>query len=253
MAVSRSHTHTLYPSSTRSATNPTSVHPSTHGNNVPFYEWTPEGYCEGHDECARGPNGNQYCSFLLAGHILRFDQERARDAACEHLFLALPWGNGVQEFMEISAIPENPHTRPPTYSLLGILILVRLLYRGINVLRTHSSKHAPVDLVSNGSSGSEAVYSVDNNPHIDARPISSLLNTVEADSATTFSAEEDKLTVIDMKAIPQEIRAGRTCTLCLEERTASCATECGHLFCWTCIYGWGREKVSAFKYQLLGL
>lgn len=142
----------------------------------------------------------------------------------------------------ISAIPEDPHTRPPTYSLLGVLILVRLLYRGINVLRTRSSNHAPVDLASNSSGGAEAVYSVDDNPHIDARPISSLLNTVEADSAITFSAEEDKLTVMDMKAIPQEIRAGRTCTLCLEERTASCATECGHLFCWTCIYGWGREK-----------
>lgn len=32
------------------------------------------------------------------------------------------------------------------------------------------------------------------------------------------------------------------CILCLEERHDTCATVCGHLFCWTCIMNWLDQK-----------
>ena len=71
-----------------------------------------------------------------------------------------------------------------------------------------------------------------------------MLDTANQDDAPPLPAEADERTILDVARIPPAVRAGRTCTLCLEERTASCATDCGHLFCWNCIVGWGREKVS---------
>lgn len=36
--------------------------------------------------------------------------------------------------------------------------------------------------------------------------------------------------------------ANRKCTLCLEEMKDPSVTTCGHVFCWTCISDWAREK-----------
>ena len=80
-------------------------------------------------------------------------------------------------------------------------------------------------------------------PHIDGRTVSEILNAPDPDTVPTVPAEEDEYTMLDVASIPPQIRAGRTCTLCLEERRGTCVTECGHLFDWDCIYGWGREKV----------
>lgn len=150
-------------------------------------------------------------------------------------------------------MPEDPHSRPPSYSLLGVLIIVRLLYRLVIFLRTRA--RAPPSLTSSSSENGKSPISTSSSYrehqhsqqleiHIDGRPISSLLEVVDPESAPALPAEEDELTILDVGSIPEEVRAGRNCTLCLEERTASAATECGHLFCWSCVYGWGREKVS---------
>ena len=41
---------------------------------------------------------------------------------------------------QVSSTPRNPHVRPPSYSLLGILLGVRLLHRLISFLRTKQSE-----------------------------------------------------------------------------------------------------------------
>lgn len=79
---------------------------------------------------------------------------------------------------------------------------------------------------------------------IDDRLVSTMLDVVDPDAQTAKSAEEDENTVLDVASLSSGVRAGRKCTLCLEERTDSCATECGHLFCWGCIVGWGRERAE---------
>lgn len=66
------------------------------------------------------------------------------------------------------------------------------------------------------------------------------------------SADEDATHAIargkaeELEAVAQGVLR---CTLCMEQREpekgTSAVTECGHVFCWECIVGWAREKVSA--------
>ncbi|TFK57577.1 hypothetical protein OE88DRAFT_1709777 [Heliocybe sulcata] len=139
---------------------------------------------------------------------------------------------------QLSSIPEDPRTRPPSYALLGILLAVRLLYRGITSIRALRASESKSTAAAKGKQSVDAL----NEAFIDDRAVSTMLGPIDPDSKPVLPAEEDDRTVLDMATIPAELRSGRNCTLCLEERTASCATECGHLFCWDCIVGWGREK-----------
>ena len=120
------------------------------------------------------------------------------------------------------------------------MIGVRLLYRFVTFVRERRAQDAALSISpahrKSGAPNSREVY-------LDDRPVSSLLN-LNPESEPAIQAEEDEWTALDVSLIPQALRASRNCTLCLEERTGSCATECGHLFCWNCIVGWGREKVT---------
>ena len=114
------------------------------------------------------------------------------------------------------------------------MIATRLLYRLITLLNKEILGF-PTDK-GKGRAARPEVY-------LDDRSVSSLLNESGNDSLQR-PADSDERTALDLAAIPINIRASRNCTLCLEERTDSCATECGHIFCWNCIVGWGREKVD---------
>jgi len=135
----------------------------------------------------------------------------------------------------ISPIPEDPHMRPPSYSLLGIMIGVRLIHRLIRYLNAERAQK---------SSNERLNVPGPHDSYLDDRRVSLLLNVQDPEGEPAKPAEEDERTALDVTAIPANLRASRNCTLCLEERTDSCATECGHLFCWNCIVGWGREKAE---------
>ncbi|KAF8807646.1 hypothetical protein BYT27DRAFT_7189729 [Phlegmacium glaucopus] len=135
----------------------------------------------------------------------------------------------------ISSIPEDPHTRPPSYSLLGIMIGVRLIHRLISYLNAERAQQSGKERLN-----TPALH----DSYLDDRRVSLLLTVQDPEGEPAKPAEQDERTALDVTAISAELRASRNCTLCLEERTDSCATECGHLFCWNCIVGWGREKAE---------
>ncbi|KIY66035.1 peroxisome assembly protein per8, partial [Cylindrobasidium torrendii FP15055 ss-10] len=137
----------------------------------------------------------------------------------------------------LSATPENPNVRPPSYSLLGLLLVVRLGHRLVSFLRERYA--SPEARPTNNATGRAPTQET----FLDDRPISSLTAYTEADDYVK-PAEDDTGTALDIPSIAPDARTNRNCTLCLEERTDSCATECGHLFCWSCIMGWGREKAE---------
>lgn len=60
-----------------------------------------------------------------------------------------------------------------------------------------------------------------------------------------------KVRAAELESIAQGVLR---CTLCMEQREpqrgTSAVTECGHVFCWDCIYGWTREKVRMGEGEL---
>ena len=138
---------------------------------------------------------------------------------------------------------EDPNSRPPSYALLGILLGVRLIYRLVNYVRALRANEEPRTFAR------KQQMDESHETYVDDIQISSMLVSTATDDEGVLAAEDDTRTILDVKEIPLVARAGRSCTLCLEERTSSCATECGHLFCWNCIVGWGREKASLFLRQ----
>lgn len=194
----------------------------------------------------------------------------------------------------MSSVAPDPNQRPPSYSFLGVLLTIRLLYRlhtllspflpSPSALFSSPSKpplpSAKAKAKADGAPSSEDTPSEqqepekDLNTYIDGVPISTLVprsliaaaasegedgkefwgdRTILALSTAPTEAHQsyhERGNGIETReddedeVIPEAIRASRKCALCLEERTASTVTECGHLFCWTCIVGWGREKAE---------
>ncbi|CAK5265021.1 unnamed protein product [Mycena citricolor] len=140
---------------------------------------------------------------------------------------------------KIAGTPPNPHIRPPSYSLLGILLGVRILHKLITLYKKTAGSESSEDL-----KGKQRDYNMGQEAFLDDRPITMFLGPVDPEGEPAKPAEEDERTMLDVVSISEAGRAARNCTLCLEERTDSCATECGHLFCWSCIVGWGREKAE---------
>jgi hypothetical protein len=123
--------------------------------------------------------------------------------------------------------------------------MARLIHRSIMMIK--SCRPEP-QLSAAGKGREKANLAPTRETFVDDRPVSSFLGPENPEGQPAKPAEEDERTMLDIASIANTFRAARNCTLCLEERTDSCSTECGHLFCWSCIVGWGREKASSFSW-----
>ncbi|KAF8744204.1 Pex2 / Pex12 amino terminal region, partial [Rhizoctonia solani] len=152
----------------------------------------------------------------------------------------------------ISSILPDPNARPPSYSFLGILMCIRLLHRlyifldkQLKFLEPPPPAQPTNALALSDSQPLLAPQDGDIQQHqyIDTRSISDILVKQSEGSEVIVDPEVDEFTSLHIASIDPGLRVGRRCALCLEERTATTSTECGHLFCWGCIVGWGDEKV----------
>ncbi|KAK0455934.1 Pex12 amino terminal region-domain-containing protein [Armillaria borealis] len=147
----------------------------------------------------------------------------------------------ILRIKHLSSIHDNPNIPPPSYSLLGILLGIRLLHHLVTTLK---QRYAEEPSAKKGKEPASTGTPSSRESFLDDRAVSTLIAPTDPEADASTPTEDDRGTALDISSIPDALRAGRNCTLCLEERTDSCATECGHLFCWTCIVGWGREKAE---------
>ncbi|KAJ7922975.1 hypothetical protein B0H13DRAFT_1981083 [Mycena leptocephala] len=126
---------------------------------------------------------------------------------------------------KVSSIPQDPHVRPPSYSLLGILLGVRLLHRLVVFLRRNVAAEPIAKGKQRESNNTQETF-------LDERPVSMFLGPIDPEGEPAKPAEEDERTMLDISSIPDALRASRNCTLM------------GHLFCWSCMLA-GGEKRSA--------
>ena len=158
------------------------------------------------------------------------------------------------------------------YEVLGVLLVLQMAVQGW--LHLHSTFHATAERtpisdagslaaggsavlddgveVGTGSGGGDRLYTSNNDlllqssaapahQHDMKRRIEKMTHTPVLDAEVEEQpARYDLKDPKTMAWIPDGRQ--RKCTLCLEEMRDPSVTTCGHVFCWTCIGDWIREK-----------
>ena len=181
----------------------------------------------------------------------------------------------------VSASTQRPSSQPFSYEILGMLLAVQLLIKlglsirhinfpapassdGTNAARAsaETKRVEPVSLKNDGavvsplgdshrkvsSSNATNVPLVYADPDVSASPERLGLGPIRTESekqAFDLAQTAVRTKTVQMEAIADEVLR---CTLCMDRREpengSSAVTECGHVFCWTCIEEWLKEKAD---------
>lgn len=176
----------------------------------------------------------------------------------------------------VHAVAKRSNMRPQSYEILGMLLVFQLLVKFGLSARTWLKQHAGEQQAMESSEKQEeqtvridnAVYSHAESPaaKLPSKEPPAVVPLAYADPDTTATPEQLGIPTpsgaADVESLEIAQAASRArgsqleaiaedvlrCTLCMDRRTPergnSALTECGHVFCWDCITGWAREKVS---------
>jgi peroxin-10 len=146
----------------------------------------------------------------------------------------------------------EPSEQRVGYEVLGVLLVLQMAVQGYLHLQSHITIANPAAVTGGTAIVGEGVE-VSLNPN-DYSSNNALLFETPAHASSRSAENIEKITHTKALSGPRydlkdkevmgwmEGRQQRKCTLCLEEMKDPGVTTCGHIFCWTCIGDWAREK-----------